>query len=211
MKILITGSEGFIGGHLHKRLSKEHTLYEIDLKLGLDILDADLPEVDKVIHLAAQTDAFYKDTYTDAETNILGTIRLMEEYREKLVFASSGMVNYPQSPYAISKKCGELYADFFGCSVVRLTNVYGENGHSCWDAFREADVMKIYGTGDQKRTYASVESVCDLIVKAMEEGGKHILHGYERTVNELADMYPDKKREYLPARDLDIINATQKI
>lgn len=211
MKILITGHLGFIGKHIANRLKKEgHKLYGIDVKFDImsNILTAKLPEVDKVIHLAAQTDAFFKDAYKDAETNVMGTIRLMENYREKLVFISSGMVNYPQSPYAISKKCGELYAKFFGCSVVRLTNIYGEGGHSCWDKFREAETMLIYGSGEQKRTYASVESACDLIIKAMQEGGFHILQGEEKTVNELASMF-DKPRKNLPARDLDLLDARQ--
>lgn len=209
MKILITGNRGFIGKHLQERLAGVgHEIWGCDLKNGRDILTAVLPEVDKVIHLAAQTDAFNKDTYYDAENNILGTIRLMEKYGEKLIFISSSMVNYLGSPYSISKKSGEMYAKFFNCPVVRFTNVYGEGGHSCWDKFREAETMLIYGTGEQRRTYASVESACDLIVKAMSEGGLHILQGEEKTVNELADMF-DKPRKYLPERELDLLNAVQ--
>lgn len=211
MKILITGYLGFIGKHLWKRLEKDgHELFGIDLKDGTDIRESELPDVDKVVHLAAQVDAFYKDAYVDADTNVMGSIRLMDKYRDKLVFISSGMVNYPQSPYAISKKCGELYASFFGCPVVRLTNIYGEGGHSCWDKFREAEVMLIYGSGEQRRTYASVEDACKLIIKAMNEGGFHILPGDEYTVNELADKF-DKPRKHLPERELDLLNAVQKI
>jgi len=211
MKILVTGHKGFIGSHLEKKLlALGHEVLGIDLKSGSDILTADLPEVDRVIHLAAQVDAFFKDAYKDAETNILGTIRLMQRYGKNLVFISSGMVNYPQSPYAISKKCGELYASFFECPVVRLTNIYGEGGHSCWDKFREADVMLIYGSGEQRRTYASVESACGLIIKAMNEGGFHILSGEEYTVNELADKF-DKPRKHFPERELDLLNAIQKV
>src|SRR3990167_4437834 len=209
MKILITGNRGFVGKHIVKRLKGAgHHLFGIDLKAGSNILTAKLPEVDKVIHLAAQTDAFFKDAYKDAETDILGTIRLMEKYRDKLVFISSGMVNYPQSPYAISKTCGELYAKFFGCPVVRLTNVYGEGGHSCWDKFRDSEVMTIYGSGEQLRTYAPVEAVCDLIIKAMNEGGNHVIYGEEKTVNELASMF-NKPRKHLPERDLDLMDARQ--
>ena len=89
-----------------------------------------------------------------------------------------------------------------------LTTVYGEGGHSCWDKFREADTMYIYGTGEQKRTYATVESACNLILEAMYNGGNHVLKGEDKTVNELADMF-DKPRKYLPARKLDLMNAIQ--
>lgn len=208
MKILITGSHGFIGSHIVKRLTNGNELFFIDLKIGSDILTAELPEVDKVIHLAAQVDAFYKDAYKDAETNILGTIRLMEKYGKKLIFISSGMVNYLSSPYANSKKCGELYATFFGCPIVRLTNVYGEGGHSCWDKFRDGKVMQIYGSGEQRRTYVPVETVCDIIIKAMLEGGNHTVFGEEKTVNEIANMF-DKPKEYLPEREFDLLNAIQ--
>lgn len=209
MRVLITGNEGFIGKHMQNRLLEEgHEVLPMDLKNGRDILTVELPEVDKVIHLAAQTDAFCKDAYKDAETNILGTIRLMEKYGSKLIFISSGMVNYLHAPYAISKACGEIYARYFDCAIVRLTNVYGKGGHSCLDKFREADVMKIYGTGKQVRTYAPIEDACNLIMKAMNEGGYHVLFGQKKTVNELADMF-DKPREYLPERELDLINAIQ--
>jgi len=209
MKILITGNSGFIGKHIQRRLRElGHELFLMDLKEGLDILTAELPEVDKVIHLAAQTDAFCKDAYKDAETNIMGTIRLMEKYKDKLIFISSGLVNYLNSPYAISKATGELYAKYFGCAIVRLTNVYGEGGHSCWDKFREAKVMEIYGTGEQKRTYASIDDAMSLIFKAVREGGYHILRGEDKTVNELADMF-DKPRKYLPKKELDLINGVQ--
>lgn len=210
MKILITGNRGFIGQYIERRLREAgHELFLIDLKSGSDILTADLPEVDKVIHLAAQTDAFCKDAYKDAETNIMGTIRLMEKYKDKLVFISSGLVNYLNSPYSISKRCGELYSEYFGCALVRLTNVYGVGGHSCWDKFREAETIEIYGTGEQRRTYASINAACNLIIEAMLNGGRHILKGEEKTVNELADMFPDKPRKYLPKRELDLINGVQ--
>ena len=65
MKILITGVYGFVGSNLVKVLSKEHTIYGIDIiapeKEGVvktyswDDLDAGLvPEVDGIVHLAGK-------------------------------------------------------------------------------------------------------------------------------------------------------------
>lgn len=55
MKILITGSEGFVGKYFRKRL-EEHDLTLVDIKKGIDCRDffkRDDKEYDLVIHLAA--------------------------------------------------------------------------------------------------------------------------------------------------------------
>jgi nucleoside-diphosphate-sugar epimerase len=66
MKILITGVHGFVGTNLVKALSKEHTIYGLDIinptKEGIrytfswDYLDKQdgIPEVDAIIHLAGK-------------------------------------------------------------------------------------------------------------------------------------------------------------
>lgn len=65
MKILITGVHGFVGSNLVKALSKEHTIYGLDIiapeKEGVvktyswDDLDAgQVPEVDGIVHLAGK-------------------------------------------------------------------------------------------------------------------------------------------------------------
>jgi nucleoside-diphosphate-sugar epimerase len=66
MKILITGVHGFVGSNLVKALSKEHTIYGLDIispnKEGVrytfswDYLDEEdgIPDVDAIIHLAGK-------------------------------------------------------------------------------------------------------------------------------------------------------------
>lgn len=65
MNILITGVHGFVGSNLVKSLSKEHTIYGLDIvqpekegvakTFGWDDLDAGImPDIDAVIHLAGK-------------------------------------------------------------------------------------------------------------------------------------------------------------
>ena len=66
MNILITGVHGFVGSNLVKYLTKEHTIYGLDIvqpqKEGVkhtypwDALDEEngLPEMDAIIHLAGK-------------------------------------------------------------------------------------------------------------------------------------------------------------
>ena len=98
MKILMTGSSGFIGLHLSERL-KDHELYH----LRSDLLDhhAVASEVlalkpDQIIHLAARTEveqSFYEQI-TFSEVNYVGTVNLIEaaakiKNLKNFVFAST--------------------------------------------------------------------------------------------------------------------------
>ena len=78
MKILITGVHGFVGSNLVKALSKEHTIYGLDIispiKEGVrytfswDFLDKEdgIPEVDTIIHLAGKA----HDTKNEAAADV---------------------------------------------------------------------------------------------------------------------------------------------
>ena len=78
MKILITGVHGFVGSNLVKALSKEHTIYGLDIispiKEGVkftfswDYLDKEdgIPEVDAIIHLAGKA----HDTKNQTESDV---------------------------------------------------------------------------------------------------------------------------------------------
>lgn len=219
MKILVTGDQGFVGKHLCTMLMhKNHTVLGMDLKNGLDILTAELPDVDVVVHLAAKTDAFEKNAFYDAETNILGSIRLMQHYGKKLIFISSSMSKQKHAPYALSKKCGEYYAKYFGCPIIRFCNLYGEGGHSAWDRFRDEPTITIYGDGTQLRTYAPIEEALKLTLYAIEHGPTHPdgstkifeLSGKDLTVSQIAAKFPGKPVTFAAPRDLDILDARQR-
>lgn len=210
MKVLVTGSEGFIGRHLVRELaSDEVEVIGFDLKNGHDLLCCELPDVFRVFHLAAQTDARSTATSRDARDNIMVTIRLCERYGSRIVFASTSMVNYPVVPYAISKRAAEAYVLAAGGAVVRFCNIYGEGGHSVIEAFGAADELSIYGDGEQRRTYAPVEGAVDALLQ-VRPGQTFMLRGDDLSVNQIAArMFPMKPRRYLPARANDLLDARQ--
>lgn len=131
-KILITGSSGYIGSHLLKKLKKRFDIFCLDknepiIKSGefhcvdirnikslqsfRDAYEASLgEEYDTVIHLAAEVrvGASTKDPILYYETNVLGTLNILRSIRTKnFIFASTGAAEGLASPYGLSKKAGE--------------------------------------------------------------------------------------------------------
>ncbi len=172
MRILITGSSGFIGKSLIKQLTGKHEIIEVDFSTGFDVTNFEqcknIPQFDLMIHLAARTfipDAFKRprDFY---HTNILGTINMLELcrlYNSKLIFTSSYVYGNPQylpidelhplsanNPYTDSKILSEnicySYYKHYGVRsiIVRPFNIYGK-GQT--DNFLISSIFKQAKTG----------------------------------------------------------------
>src|SRR5574337_593943 len=110
--ILVTGHLGFIGSHLTPHLEGDWT--GIDLRDDRDILGTALPMADAVIHLAAQSRVIdsMSNPIESIQTNVLGTARLAEWYRDvPFIFASSGGAIQEDiaSPYGLSKRQAEEF------------------------------------------------------------------------------------------------------
>ncbi|MFC2050556.1 NAD-dependent epimerase/dehydratase family protein [Chloroflexota bacterium] len=155
-RILITGSDGFVGSHLVQRLEKEGSnIIPIDVSRGIDIIDweqvKDYHDIDAIYHLAAKT--FIPTTIDDPKetylVNFVGTLNMLELGRrskiKNFVFASSYVYGRPEyipvneehpinpiNPYSRSKAlCEELcraYYEDYGlrCVIIRAFNIYGE-------------------------------------------------------------------------------------
>ena len=185
---LVTGGAGFIGSHLVDRLLElEYRVVIIDDLSGgklknlnpaasfhhSDITQPGASEVfqreqpDIVFHLAAQTSVSYstRDPVKDSETNVTGTLRMLEASRrhgvEKFIYSSTGGALYgdpqidpcpddhpvlPLSPYGMSKYLGEQYLEFYrrlyrlNYTSLRYGNVYGPRQ----DPHGEAGVIAIF-------------------------------------------------------------------
>lgn len=170
-RILVTGDQGFIGSYLAEKVG-DYTGF--DLKSGHNILTDELPDADVIIHLAAQTSVIdsLSDPACDAETNILGTIRLLERYKDALfIFASSGgaIQEKIESPYGLSKFCAEEYIKLLHSNyvILRFPNIYGTGSKSVVDKFINGPV-NIYGDGTSTRDYIHVNDLVRAIISSMD-------------------------------------------
>ncbi|MFV0472121.1 MAG: NAD-dependent epimerase/dehydratase family protein [Paludibacteraceae bacterium] len=158
MKILITGSSGFIGKYLRDELTKtNHELFFFDISEGIDISDwntaKNINGMDVVIHLANLS--FVPDSYREPrkfyEVNYLGTLNMLELCRQnkaKMIYFSSYMYGTPQyqpidenhpvsayNPYAQTKLICENLCEGYNRDfrvpiiIFRPFNIYG-NGQN---------------------------------------------------------------------------------
>lgn len=214
MKILLTGHLGFIGSYLVKEFDE---FIGIDIKEGNNILTCDLPEADVVIHLAAESGvvASVEDPFKNTETNILGTIRLIERYKNsKFIFASSGgaIQETITSPYGLSKYCCEEYIKLL-CNnyvILRFPNVYGKESRSVADKFIREDII-IYGDGSATRTYGHVDDIVKAILQSInwKQGTYRLGSNQNYTVLEIAKTV-GKPITFEPKREGELDHSSLK-
>ncbi len=190
MKILVTGGAGFIASQVADAFINEgHEVFILDnLATGFekninpkakfikdDITNKQLASLfekekfDVVNHHAAQMDVRRSvvDPAFDANTNIIGTINLLQNCIKtgvkKFMFASTGGAVYgeqsyfpadenhptsPLSPYGISKLAVEKYLYFYhvqyklNYTILRYANIYGPRQNP----FGEAGVVAIFSS-----------------------------------------------------------------
>ncbi len=161
-----------------------------------------LPDsVESVIHLAARAGVrpSIEDPELYASVNVGGTVALLEWMRARgirdLVFASSSSVygnrhevpfsetdrvDTPISPYAATKRSGELvchtYHHLFGMSVValRFFTVYGPRQrpdlaiHKFSRMMRDGAPIPMFGDGSTERDYTYIDDILEGVRGAMD-------------------------------------------
>ena len=135
-KILVTGSNGFIGKNLCAVLGqyKDIEFYKYDIDEKMTELDVALDQVDYIIHLAGVN---RPETSDEFETGNVGLIELVCEKLRSLrripkILLSSSIQADLDNPYGISKRRAEEVLQRFSeetgaeCVVYRFKNLFGK-------------------------------------------------------------------------------------
>ena len=145
--VLVTGPNGFVGGHLRAELGPAFVPFEGDV-LDAEALREAVREADAIVHLAAESSvaASWEDAFRAWRVNVDGSVNVLAAVRAerpdaRVLFASTGEVYgnasriptpedervAPVSPYAASKAAAELACGVSGLDVVvaRATNHEG--------------------------------------------------------------------------------------
>lgn len=201
---------------------------------------------DSVVHLAARAGVrpSLAEPILYEDVNCIGTLRLLEAARnhgpsvfvfgssssvyginEKVPFSEEDEVNQPISPYATTKRAGELlcynYHHLYGLktSCLRFFTVYGPAQrpemaiHKFADLLARGQPIPVYGDGSSRRDYTYVDDIIDGAVAALDaELDFEILNlgGAETTsLSDLirwiaAELEVEPSFEYLPDQPGDV-------
>ena len=187
MKILVTGSRGYIGQHLMKWLrGRGHITLGIDIIDGQDLLSCPLPpSIDCVVNLASLTGvrASWDDPHLYMRDNIEMATRIFNAYPDTpIIHASTGSVVELKSPYAYSKYAIERFAPD-NVIIARLHTVWG---HNIQDCYRKNMLYGMIQDGNipnklagHWRDYTHIDDTCEaleLIINNTETCLKHNDH-----------------------------------
>ena len=179
-KVIVTGSDGFIGHVLAERLRRlGYEVIGIDRKGGHEIKEVSgllrAGGIRYVFHLAAQTSVFNTDHQKIFDDNLDAFYYVCDHckmYNVKLVYASSSTAEpcNTTSMYGLSKNFAERYAHIYNreATGVRLHNVYGANPRqgTLLHTLLSRECVTLYNNGANIRCFTFIDDIVEGLVRA---------------------------------------------
>jgi UDP-glucuronate 4-epimerase len=201
---------------------------------------------DGVVHLAARAGVrpSLEEPILYEDVNCIGTLRLLEAARrhgprvfifgssssvyginEKVPFSEEDRIDQPISPYATTKRTGELlcynYHHLHGMAIscLRFFTVYGPAQrpemaiHKFTDLLARGETIPFYGDGSSRRDYTFITDIIDGVVASLDaEHGFEIFNLGGAETTSLADLVRwlaeelavEPRIEYLPDQPGDV-------
>jgi len=136
LKILVTGSKGFVGKNLVAELKNRgyEEIYEYDINTEPELLDKYTKECDFVFHLAGVNRPEKEEDFMKGNFGFTSTLleKLKEHNNKCPILITSSIQAALDNPYGRSKKAGEdlmfAYSKETGAKVLvyRFTNLFGK-------------------------------------------------------------------------------------
>ena len=176
MKVLVTGSKGFIGSHMVEHLKRaNHEVFEYDLGDTESTLISSIQKADFIIHLAGVNRPLTTEEFYNGNTNLTKKlIDLVTRYNPgATIIANSSIQAELDNDYGRSKKMAE---DALLCSGLRvyIYRFYNVFGRGCRPNYNSATATFCYNIAhnldvfvrdpEYVVTYNYVDDICDELV-----------------------------------------------
>lgn len=234
-KIILTGSNGYIGKETKHILKKQYNVDEIDIENGDDVknisyLKEKIKNADCVVHLAAYKDISEslirkKKYYYNNIVSTLVPAILCRIYNKPMIFSSSAAVYNADNPYAKSKKIGEWLVKIFVRKyvILRYFNIGGatsktndNKSHNLFTMINKYTVINIWNE-HSTRDYTHVKDIAKanlLAVNYILENNKSLLtdifSGNRYTVEQILEIYSlnghEIKKRFYALKDPEIFS-----
>ena len=199
MRIIITGSQGFIGHHIYNHLKYlGHDVTGIDIVnngfhqdwIYEDLLNMNkltIQKVDIIIHCAADVGGMQ---YLSAKKRLASynlkldtkVAELCRESKAKLIYFSSSCANELYDEYGKEKKVVENLLRVSGLKylVIRPQNVYGVEDpkprireNVVMALFRKihSNPIRLFGTGEELRSFIYVSDLAEIVSQNLDKEG----------------------------------------
>ena len=224
MKILVTGSNGFIGKHMCLQLERRgFTVFKFDIDNTDEELKSFIDEADFIVHLAGINRPLTTEEFYDGNSNFTAKVVdfVKKSKKNTPIIMSSSIQASLDNDYGKSKKMGEDYLLNSGLPVYvyRLANAFGK---WCRPNYNSACATFCYNIAhdlpiqirdrDYIVHYNYVDDIVEEFIKVIDgdgEGNKEILYvqpTYDCSLGKLADLLYYFKGEIESVRHLPLIH-----